>query len=151
MTPELWDRVHDTNLRGAFFCAQVAARHMVAAGRGGAILNLCSLTSFVGIPTAAPYGASKSGVLGLTRALAVEWAPLGIRVNALAPGYVRTAMTEAFYADPDWQAARLARVPLGRFGTPADLLGATIFLVSAASAYMTGQCLTLDGGMLSAL
>ena len=93
----LWDKIIDTNLKGAFFCAQAAAKHMIVGGTGGSIINLLSLTSAVGIPTAVPYGTSKTGLLGMTRALAAEWAPHGIRVNGIAPGYFRTAMTEAFY------------------------------------------------------
>jgi NAD(P)-dependent dehydrogenase (short-subunit alcohol dehydrogenase family) len=147
----LWNRILDTNLKGAFFCAQAVARHLRDAGRGGAIVNLCSLTSEVGIPTAVPYGASKSGLLGMTRALAAEWAPLDIRVNAIGPGYFRTAMTEVFYQNTDWQASMQAKIPLGRFGRLDDLAGAAVFLASDASAYMTGQCLYVDGGYLAAL
>lgn len=147
----LWSRIVDTNLKGAFFCAQAVARQLRAQGHGGAIVNLCSLTSEVGIPTAVPYGASKSGLLGMTRALAAEWAPLGIRVNAIGPGYFRTAMTEVFYQNSDWQTSMQARIPLGRFGSLDDLAGAAVFLASDASAYMTGQCLYVDGGYLAAL
>lgn len=147
----LWDRILDTNLKGAFFAARAAARHMRDQGRGGAILNLCSLTSEVGVPTAVPYGSSKSGLLGMTRALAAEWAPLGIRVNAIEPGYFRTAMTDVFYADEDWQAAMLKKIPLARFGRLEDVVGASIFLVSDASAYVTGVALPVDGGFLASI
>lgn len=147
----VWDRVVDTNLKGAFFMAQAAARQMQAAGRGGSIVNLASLTSYVGVPTAVPYGASKAGILGMTTALATEWAGLGIRVNAVAPGYFRTAMTDVFYRDDAWQASMLAKIPLGRFGALGDLAGAVIFLSSDASAYVTGQCIPVDGGYLASI
>ena len=147
----LWDRILDTNLKGAFFCAQAAAGIMKTGGQGGAILNICSLTSKVGIPTAVPYGSSKTGLLGMTRALSAEWAVLGIRVNAIAPGYFRTAMTQAFYADAEWHDAMLKKIPLGRFGALDDLVGAAVFLVSDASAYVTGQCIAVDGGFLASV
>lgn len=147
---ELWDRIVDTNLKGAFFVAQSVARGMVG-GRGGAIINLASLTSFVGVPTATPYGASKSGVLGMTRALAVEWAGQGIRVNAIAPGYFHTALTDAFYQDAAWVERMTAAVPMGRLGRLDDLVGAALFLASPAAAYITGQCLTIDGGFLASI
>ena len=146
---ELWDRILDTNLKGAFFCAQAAAKLM--AGRAGAIINLCSLTSEVGVPTAVPYGSSKSGLLGMTRALAAEWASLNIRVNAIAPGYFRTAMTDVFYENEGWQSAMLGKIPLQRFGDLKDLRGAAVFLASDASAYITGHCLPVDGGFLASI
>lgn len=147
---ELWDRIHETNLRGAFFTAQAGARLMAKAA-GGTILNVCSLTSAVGVPTAAPYGASKAGLLGLTRALATEWAPLKIRVNAIGPGYFRTALTEVFYADEAWQQAMLARIPAGRFGDLRDLVGSAVFLASDAARYVTGQILYVDGGYMGSI
>jgi NAD(P)-dependent dehydrogenase (short-subunit alcohol dehydrogenase family) len=150
----LWDRIVDTNLKGAFFCAQAAARIM-AAGQGteagGAILNICSLTSEVGVPTAVPYGSSKSGLLGMTRALAAEWAPRGIRVNGIGPGYFRTELTEVFYQDQAWQQAMLGKIPLRRFGRLDDLVGAAVFLCSDAAAYITGQCLYIDGGYMASI
>lgn len=148
VTEPLWDRIVGTNLKGAFFAAQAAARRMPA---GGSIVNLCSLTSEAGVPGAAPYGASKSGLVGLTRALAAEWASRGIRVNGIGPGYFRTALTEPFYQDRSWQEKTLPKIPLGRFGRLEDLGGAVVFLCSDAAAYVTGQVLYVDGGMLAAL
>jgi NAD(P)-dependent dehydrogenase (short-subunit alcohol dehydrogenase family) len=148
---KLWDRIVETNLKGAFFAAQAAAKSMAAGGKGGAIINLCSLTSYVGIPTAVAYGSSKTGLLGMTRALATEWAPLGIRVNAIAPGYFHTAMTDVFYQDAEWQKAMLAKIPQRRFGTMQDIGGTVVFLASDASAYVTGHCIPIDGGYLASI
>lgn len=147
----LWEKIVGTNLKGAFFVAQQFARPLAAAKRGGAIVNVCSLTSGVGVPTAAPYTASKTGLLGVTRALSAEWAALGIRVNGIGPGYFRTELTEAFYEDEDWQAAMLAKIPMGRFGMLDDLVGAAVFLASDASAYVTGQLLYVDGGYMASI
>ena len=144
----LWDRILGTNLKGAFFCAQQAAALMTD---GGSIINICSLTSEVGVPGAAPYGASKSGLAGLTRALATEWAPRNIRVNGIGPGYFRTALTESFYENAQWREAMLDKIPLRRFGQLPDLAGATIFLCSDAAAYITGQVLYVDGGYLASI
>ncbi|MAM73608.1 SDR family NAD(P)-dependent oxidoreductase [uncultured Tistrella sp.] len=146
----LWDRIQDTNLKGAFFCAQAAARIMSGAG-GGAIINLCSLTSEVGVPTAAAYGASKSGLLGLTRTLATEWAGRGIRVNGIGPGYFRTDMTEVFFEDEAWARRMQASIPAGRFGEVDDLIGAAVFLASPAAAYVTGTLLYVDGGYMASI
>ena len=146
----LWDKIVDTNLKGAFFVAQAAAAGMAGSG-GGSIINLASLTSFVGVPTATPYGASKSGILGMTRTLATEWGPRSVRVNAIAPGYFRTGMTDVFYADQVWVDRMTAAVPLGRLGALDDLVGAAIFLAAPASRYITGHCLVIDGGYLAAI
>ncbi len=147
----LWDSIVDTNLKGSFFVAQAAARDMAARGTRGSIINLCSLTAYVGVPTAVPYGSSKSGLLGMTRALSAEWAKHGIRVNAVAPGYFRTQMTEVFYADEAWTAGMLGKIPQGRFGQPEDVGGPVVFLASDAAAYVTGQCLAIDGGYLASI
>jgi gluconate 5-dehydrogenase len=148
VTEALWDRIVGTNLKGAFFAAQAAGRRMSS---GGSIINMCSLTSEVGVAGAAPYGASKSGLAGLTRALATEWAARGIRVNGIGPGYFRTALTESFYRDEQWQHTMLPKIPLQRFGALDDLGGAAVFLCSDAAAYITGQVLYVDGGYLAAL
>ena len=147
VTEELWDKIVDTNLKGAFFMAQAAAREM----KQGTIVNIASLTSERGIPTAAPYGSSKAGLVGMTRALAVEWASRGIRVNAIEPGYFRTALTEQFYRNEDWQRAMQSKIPLGRFGELDDLVGACVFLCADASRYVTGICLPVDGGTLASI
>ncbi|WP_332304838.1 SDR family NAD(P)-dependent oxidoreductase [Rhizobium sp. GR12] len=146
----LWESILSTNLKGAFFCAQAAGRIMAQTG-GGAIVNLCSLTSYVGIPTAVPYGASKSGLLGVTHALASEWAAHDIRVNAIAPGYFRTAMTETFYENDEWQSRMLDRIPQRRFGKESDIGGVAVFLCSDAAAYITGHCIPVDGGYLASI
>ena len=142
----LWDRILNTNLRGAFFVSKRFARRLQEAGRQGCILNVCSLTSLVGVPTAVPYTSSKSGLLGMTRALGAEWARAGVRVNAIGPGYYRTELTEVFYRDAVWRESMLARIPLGRFGSLEDLIGASVFLCSDAATYVTGQMLMVDGG-----
>lgn len=149
VTDALWDRIVGVNLKGAFNVAKAFARTL--SGQPGAIVNLCSLSSEVGIPTAVPYTSSKSGLAGMTRALAAEWAPLGIRVNGLGPGYFGTEMTETFFAADEWQQAMLARIPQRRFGELGDLTGAAIFLCSPASAYVTGQILYVDGGYLASI
>jgi len=149
VTDALWDRILGVNLKGAFNVARAFARTLD--GEVGAIVNLCSLSSEVGIPTAVPYTASKSGLAGMTRALAVEWAPLGIRVNGLGPGYFRTEMTEPFFAAEDWQQSMLARIPQRRFGELDDLVGAAVFLCAPAAAYVTGQILYVDGGYLAGI
>lgn len=149
VTDALWDRIVGTNLKGAFNVARAFAR--ARAGARGAIINLCSLASEIGIPTAVPYTASKSGLAGMTRALAVEWAPLGIRVNGIGPGYFRTDMTDGFFESEGWQQAMLAKIPQRRFGELDDLVGAAIFLAAPASAYVTGQILYVDGGYLASI
>lgn len=147
----LWDKILDTNLKGAFFIAQGFARPLLAEGKPGSIVNTVSLTSEVGIPTATAYTASKSGLLGMIRALSSEWSPSGIRVNGLGPGYFRTELTETFYRDEGWQQAMLAKIPMGRFGHLEDLVGASVFLASTASAYVTGQVIYVDGGYLASI
>lgn len=147
----LWDRILDTNLKGAFFVARQFASRLLEHGQPGAIINTCSLTSAVGVPTAVPYTASKSGMLGMTRALSSEWSPKGIRVNGIGPGYFRTELTEVFYEDAAWRNAMLAKIPMKRFGELEDLIGTAIYLASPASAYVTGQLVFVDGGYLASI
>ena len=147
----LWDKILDTNLKGAFFMARNFAKPLLAAERPASIINLGSLTSAIGIATATPYTASKSAILGMTRALSSEWSPKGIRVNAIGPGYFRTDLTEPFYRDDGWQQAMLGKIPMNRFGQLDDLAGVSIFLASNASSYVTGQIIYIDGGFLASI
>jgi 2-deoxy-D-gluconate 3-dehydrogenase len=143
-----WDAVVDTNLKSLFFLSQAAGRHMIAQGRGK-IINIASLLSFQGGIRIPAYTASKSGVAGLTRLLACEWASKGVNVNAIAPGYFSTNNTEALRNDPDRNASILSRIPAGRWGKPADLGGSAVFLASRASDYVNGVVLPVDGGWLA--
>jgi 2-deoxy-D-gluconate 3-dehydrogenase len=143
-----WDEVIDVNLKSAFFLSQAAARHMVEAG-GGKIINIASMLSFQGGIRVASYTASKSGIAGLTKLLANEWAAKGINVNAIAPGYFETNNTQALRDDPVRSRDILARIPAGRWGKPSDLAGAAIFLASDASNYVHGSIIAVDGGWLA--
>jgi 2-deoxy-D-gluconate 3-dehydrogenase len=144
-----WEAVLDINLSSAFCLSQAAARHWTAAGQGGKIINMASMLSFQGGVLTPAYAAAKSGLAGLTRALANEWAPLGINVNAIAPGYMETEVTAAIRADPARSAAMLARIPAGRWGVPGDIAGAAVFLASDAADYLHGVILPVDGGWLA--
>jgi 2-deoxy-D-gluconate 3-dehydrogenase len=144
-----WDDVIDVNLKSVFFLAQAAARRFLAQGGGGKIVNVASMLSFQGGVRVPSYTASKSGVLGLTRLLANEWAAKGINVNAIAPGYMATANTAPLRADAARSAEILARIPAGRWGQPEDLAGAVVFLCSSASDYVHGSVIAVDGGWLA--
>ena len=144
---EDWDAVIDTNLKSVFFLCQAAGRHMVGQGRGK-IINIASMLSFQGGIRVPSYTASKSGVAGLTKLLANEWAAKGINVNAIAPGYIATNNTAALQADETRNRQITERIPAGRWGAPSDLGGAAIFLASAASDYVSGHVLAVDGGWL---
>ncbi|WP_321909282.1 MULTISPECIES: 2-dehydro-3-deoxy-D-gluconate 5-dehydrogenase KduD [unclassified Paraburkholderia] len=144
-----WDAVMDVNLKSVFFLAQAAARQFVAQGSGGKIINIASMLSFQGGIRVASYTASKSGVLGLTRLLANEWAAHGINVNAIAPGYMATANTAALRDDAQRNGEILNRIPAARWGAPDDLAGPVVFLASAASDYVHGHTLAVDGGWLA--
>jgi 2-deoxy-D-gluconate 3-dehydrogenase len=143
-----WDDVLHINLRAAFFLSQAAARVMVPQG-SGKIINVASMLSFQGGITVPSYTAAKSGVAGITRALANEWAKHGLNINAIAPGYMATDNTVQLRADPARSASILERIPAGRWGTPDDLKGAVVFLASAASGYLNGAILPVDGGWLA--
>jgi 2-deoxy-D-gluconate 3-dehydrogenase len=142
-----WDAVIDTNLKSVFFLCQAAGRHMIGEGRGK-IVNIASLLSFQGGIRVPSYTASKSGVAGLTKLLANEWAAKGVNVNAIAPGYIATNNTAALQADETRNRQILERIPVGRWGVPSDLGGAAVFLASAASDYVNGHILAVDGGWL---
>lgn len=144
-----WDEVIDVNLKALFFTCQGFARAALAAGTGGAIVNIASLLSFQGGIRVPSYTASKHGVAGLTKLMANEWAAKGINVNAIAPGYIETANTEALRADPERNRAILDRIPAGRWGAPGDIGGAAVFLCSPAAAYVHGAILNVDGGWLA--
>lgn len=146
VTWEDWNTILDTNLRGPFFVAQAAARHMVAAGRGR-IINIGSVTSVAGYAGLAPYGASRGGIKQLTMSLAADWGPRGITVNCLAPGWFKTAQNAVLYDNAEWVSYLSDKIPLRRPGAVDDLSGALIFLASDASAYVTGQTLLVDGGI----
>jgi 2-dehydro-3-deoxy-D-gluconate 5-dehydrogenase len=148
-TEEDWDAVIDINLKAVFFLSQAAAREFVRQGDGGRIVNIASMLSYQGGVRVPSYTAAKSGVLGLTRLLANEWAAKGINVNAIAPGYMATDNTAPLRADAKRSAEILGRIPAGRWGEPDDLGGAVIFLASPASKYVHGHALAVDGGWLA--
>jgi 2-deoxy-D-gluconate 3-dehydrogenase len=143
-----WDAVMDVNLKAAFFLAQAAGRGMIAQG-SGKIVNIVSMLSFQGGVRVPSYTASKSGLLGVTRLLANEWAAKGVNVNAIAPGYMATDNTAALQEDAHRSAEILSRIPAGRWGRPDDLAGAAVFLASRASDYVNGAVLPVDGGWLA--
>jgi 2-deoxy-D-gluconate 3-dehydrogenase len=144
-----WDAVIEVNLRSVFALSRDFARRLVQRKNPGRIINIASMLSFQGGIRVAAYTAAKSGLLGLTRAMANELAPLGINVNAIAPGYMATDNTEALRNDPKRSAEIMARIPAGRWGEPSDLAGAVVFLASQASAYVHGTVIAVDGGWLA--
>jgi 2-deoxy-D-gluconate 3-dehydrogenase len=146
---EDWEASLSINLSAAFYLCQAAANRFLVAGSGGKIINLASMLSFQGGLYVPAYTATKSAIAGLTRALANEWARHGINVNAIAPGYISTEMTASLRSDPTRGPAMLARIPAGRWGQPADVQGAVIFLCSDAASYIHGVVLPIDGGWLA--
>jgi len=143
---EQFDRIYGVNVRGAFLMAREAGAVM-AAHRGGKVVNIASLHSIHSLPVVSAYGASKGALASLTRALAVEWAPLNIQVNAIAPGLIRTDLNATLWQDPAMLHWVETRTPARRLGTPTDVVGAALFLASPASDFITGQILFVDGGI----
>lgn len=148
-TEKDWDDVMNVNLKSLFFLSQAVGKHMVEKGIKGKIINVASMLSFQGGIRVPSYTSSKSGVMGLTRLLACEWAKYGICINAIAPGYIDTDNTAPLIADPVRSKAILERIPAGRWGDPSDLKGAVVFLASSASDYVNGYTLAVDGGWLA--
>nr|WP_303243835.1 2-dehydro-3-deoxy-D-gluconate 5-dehydrogenase KduD [uncultured Cellulosilyticum sp.] len=144
-----WDDVININLKTVFFFCQAAAKKFIEQGNGGKIINIASMLSFQGGIRVPSYTASKSAVMGITRAMANEWASKGINVNAIAPGYMATNNTAALRADQDRSEAILDRIPAGRWGTPEDMQGPAVFLASEASNYVNGYTVAVDGGWLA--
>lgn len=147
-TEEDWDAVIDTNLKSLFFLSQAAAKEMIAKG-SGKIINIASMLTFQGGVRVPSYTASKSGVGGLTKAMANEWAAKGINVNAIAPGYIATNNTAALQADETRNRQIVERIPAGRWGNAEDIGGAAVFLASSAADYVNGHILAVDGGWLA--
>ena len=148
---EEWRRVVDIHLTGSFQVGREAAKRMIARGRGGKIINIASLASEVARATISPYVAAKGGVRMLTRSMAAEWAQHDIQANAIGPGYIATEMNRALLDDPKFDAWVKGRTPSGRWGTPEDLIGVTVFLASQASDYVNGQIIYVDGGLLAVI
>ncbi len=145
---ESWNAIIDTNLGGVFLVSRAVGPRMGARGHGK-IINICSVQSELGRATIGPYAASKGGVKMLTRAMCAEWAPLGVQVNGIGPGYIATELTQSLRDDPTFDAWLRARTPAGRWGQPEELVGAAVFLASDASNYVNGHILYVDGGMLA--
>jgi len=144
-----WDDVMNVNIKSVFFMSQAAAKHFIAQGSGGKIINIASMLSFQGGVRVPSYTASKSAVMGVTRLLANEWAKHGINVNAIAPGYIATNNTQQLREDEQRSGEILDRIPAGRWGQPSDFKGPVVFLASAASDYVNGYTVAVDGGWLS--
>lgn len=149
ISDEAFDQIMAVNLRGPFLAARAFGTNCLAQGRAGAIVFIASVASLVGTPRVAAYSASKAGVLGLTRSLAVDWATDGIRVNAVAPGWVATDMTQGLQDNPRLHESLTARVPMGRFAQPDEIADVALFLASDSARYVTGSVYSVDGGLLA--
>jgi NAD(P)-dependent dehydrogenase (short-subunit alcohol dehydrogenase family) len=149
MTDAQWDRVLAVNLKGVFLCGQLAAQQMIAQGSGGSIVNMASTNGLVGEEELAHYNASKFGVVGLTKTMAIELAPHDIRVNAVCPGLIRTRLTAALSNDPIATAEYYKKIPMGRFADPDEVAGAFLFFASEDASFITGTTLVVDGGQLT--
>ncbi|HEY3292542.1 MAG TPA: glucose 1-dehydrogenase [Candidatus Nanopelagicaceae bacterium] len=143
---ETWNRILNVNLSGVFFLSQAIGKRWIHDGVAGSIVNVSSQAGSVAIEERASYGSSKAALSHLTKVLALEWAPNGIRVNAIAPTFIRTELTESTLSKPGWADELLSRIPLGRLGNPADVVGAVIYLFSSEASLVTGHVLTVDGG-----
>lgn len=149
-TPAEYDQIMDINLRGAFFMAQAVGRQMVAQG-SGSLINIDSLSTHAALCQVAPYSMSKSGLSNMTRALAMEWGKHGVRVNAVAPGFILTELTEKLWSSPKLRAWHQTVTPLRRMGAVEDLVGTALFLASSAASFLTGQVIRVDGGISAGL
>jgi gluconate 5-dehydrogenase len=143
-----WERIISVNLTGTFLCCQAVGRGMLARRRGK-IVNIASIAARIGLPGTVAYSASKGGVVMVTRALAVEWAPHNVQVNAIAPSWFATSMVQLIDREPEYKERVMRRVPAGRMGQPEELVGAVVFLLSDAAAMVTGHVLAVDGGVLA--
>lgn len=149
-TPEQYDYVVDINLRGAFFMSTEVAKRMFGQG-SGCVINIDSLNTYAPLKNVAPYALSKAGVVMMTRSMALEWGPRGVRVNTIAPGFILTDLTKKLWSNETMQQWGLTNTPLGRLGRPEDMVGAAVFLASDAAAFMTGQVVRVDGGFTAGL
>lgn len=145
MSLEEWNMITGVNLNGTFFCSQAFGKEMIKR-RSGKIINISSASGITAPPLSAPYVASKSGIIGLTKALAVDWARYGVNVNCLAPGSTETPLTKKLFSSPEARAERIKRIPLGRAAQPEDQAKVALFLASSDSGYVTGQVIAVDGG-----